>query len=466
MTVDDAATRTRRARRDRASDSADLSAESRVALTWVDDEGRPTTAPPASPGTASFELLPPMRRRRQIRGRVIGIPALAILALVTMYTSAMLLWPLSSTTPTAKTTDTEPLTGAASAIAWPADGEAAVGIDGFASATSSADPAQMASTAKLVTALMILDAAPLAAGEQGPAYEFTFADRQEYWRYVAENQSALNVPDDGSLTEYQMLQGMLIASASNYADRLATDAFGSIDEYATAANAWLAKNGIDGITVTDASGYSRDNVATPAAMIALAEKALENPVIAEIVKTESVELPGAGTFENTNALLGTDGVVGLKTGSYAGYYNLLAARTVDLAGTPTTVFASVAGQPTDSDRADEAERLLGAVAAEAATPSTLAAGTVVGEVTTPWGASSRIVTEKEASLLLWNGASAEPSASFDVDSDATAGTDAGTLTLTGPAAKVEVPLGLEKTLPGPDAWWRLTHPLELVGATD
>ena len=415
---------------------------------------------------ATFELLPPERRRRGIPLAVLGIPVLAVLAVVTAYTSAMLLWPLNNVTPSATTTDAAALTGTPSAIAWPAEGESAVGITGFAPAASSETPAQMASTTKLVTALVILDQAPLAAGEQGPEYAFTYADRLEYWDYVGQNQSALNVPDDGSLTEYQMLQGMLIASASNYADRLATDAFGSVEEYVTAANAWLAENGLDGITVTDASGYDRGNVATPAAMVALAEKALANPVIAEIVATETAELPGAGEFENTNALLGTDGVVGLKTGSYAGYYNLVAARTVDLGGGPTALFASVAGAPTDGARVDDTEALLDAVAQEASVTSTLPAGTVVAEVTTAWGAKTTLVTDEDAELHLWNGATATAEASFDIEADAAAGADAGTLVLSGPADQVEVPVSVKAAISGPDPWWRLTHPMQLVGRGD
>lgn len=417
------------------------------------------------PRTAAYDLLPTERRRR-IPLAVFGIPALAVVAVVTAYTTAMLLWPLGNVAPTATTTDAAALTGAPSAVAWPAEGESAVGITGFAPTASSTAPAQMASTAKLVTALVVLDKAPLAAGEQGPAYEFTYADRLEYWQYVGQNQSALNVPDDGSLTEYQMLQGMLIASASNYADRLATEAFGSVDGYVTAANAWLAENDLAGITVTDASGYDRGNVATPAAMIALAEKALANPVIAEIVATESAELPGAGEFENTNALLGTDGVVGLKTGSYAGYYNLVAAKTADLGGGPTALFASVAGATTDGARVDQTEALLDAVAQEATATTTLPAGTVVGEVTTAWGATSTLVTDEDAALHLWNGATATAEASFDIDADADAGADAGTLILSGPADKVEIPVSVQTAISGPDPWWRLTHPMQLVGADD
>lgn len=446
-----------------AREDEPLSTTGRIALGWVDVDG--LTASGTTP-TASFDLLPPLRRRRRVRGRVVAVPALAVVALAVAYIAAMLLWPLSSVEPTVTASEDTALRGVASALTWPGEGEAGVGVAGFATAASSDEPAQMASTTKLVTALVLLDRSPLEVGDPGPSYDFDFADRQEYWTYVAQNQSALNVPDGGSLTEYQMLQGMLIASASNYADRLATDAFGSIEEYTAAANAWLADNGIDGMTVADASGFDRDNVATPAAMVALAEKAIANPVIAEIVATASAELPGAGEFENTNELLGTDGVDGLKTGSYLGSYNLVATRGVEAQGTELELVVSVAAQPTDDDRVAEAARLLDAAAAELALPSTLPAGSAVATVTTAWGAATPVVTDDDASLILWNGTTAETDPSVDLGDDRDAGSDAGSLTLTGPAGSVDVPVSLQNALPGPDAWWRLTHPLQLLGVAD
>jgi serine-type D-Ala-D-Ala carboxypeptidase (penicillin-binding protein 5/6) len=338
-----------------------------------------------------------------------------------------------------------------------------VSVSGFRTAASASEPVQLASLTKLVTALVVLDQAPLEPGEQGPSYDFEFADQSEYWSYIQGNQSALNVPDGGSLTQYEMLQGILIASASNYADRLATEVFGSVEQYTDAANAWLAEHDLSAITVTDASGFDRDNLATPASILALTKQAMANPVIAEIVATPSAELPGAGEFDNTNALLGTDGVIGVKTGSYGEYYNLIAARTATVGDRDVTLYASVTGQPTDELRVEEAADLLDQVAADAATPSTLEAGTIVANVTTVWGASGSIVTADDASLPLWNAAAAQTDVATDVTDERDAGDGAGTLTLTGPTGSVEVDLVFESAVPGPDMWWRLTHPLELLG---
>ena len=62
---------------------------------------------------------------------------------------------------------------------------------------------------------------PLAVGEQGPEYRFTAADRSALLAVPQRGESALDVPVGGTLTQYQLLEGMLVGSANNYADRLA-----------------------------------------------------------------------------------------------------------------------------------------------------------------------------------------------------------------------------------------------------
>ena len=95
-------------------------------------------------------------------------------------------------------------------------------IDG--SLASTQRPAPIASITKLVTALLVLDELPLAVGEQGPEYRFTCAGPRRVLGSISRaGESALDVPVGGTLTEYQMLEGMLIGSANNYADRLAGD---------------------------------------------------------------------------------------------------------------------------------------------------------------------------------------------------------------------------------------------------
>src|SRR5690606_5769750 len=125
--------------------------------------------------------------------------------------------------------------------------------------------------------------------------------------------------------------------------------------------------------------------------------------VAEIVATETAEIPGVGTIENTNPLLGDDGVVGIKTGGLIGSYNLLAARDVTVGDAVVRVYAAVLDQPSAELRGSETAALLDQVAEQMSTPSTLAAGTTVATVTTPWGTDAELVTTADASVLLWNG---------------------------------------------------------------
>jgi len=70
------------------------------------------------------------------------------------------------------------------------------------------------------------------------------------------------------------------------------------------------------------------------------------PVFASIVATRSTTLPVAGTVHNTNALLGHDGFVGVKTGSTAAAGGCFAFRTIRrIDGKPTTITGVVLGQP-------------------------------------------------------------------------------------------------------------------------
>jgi D-alanyl-D-alanine carboxypeptidase (penicillin-binding protein 5/6) len=70
------------------------------------------------------------------------------------------------------------------------------------------------------------------------------------------------------------------------------------------------------------------------------------PVLAGIVAERSATLPVAGTVQNTNALLGLDGFVGVKTGSDRAAGGCFAFRAVRrLHGRWTTITGVVLGQP-------------------------------------------------------------------------------------------------------------------------
>jgi len=406
---------------------------------------------------ADARLHPTLLRARWL------VPIGAVAALVLAYAATVLLWPLHEVPPIVEAAEFETVAAQVAAPAWPAAGSAGVGIAGISSVASSADAVSIASVTKVVTALMVLDRMPLQLGEQGPEFAFSYSDNVEYWDYRRADQSALDVPVGGVLTEYQMLQGTLLGSANNYVDRLARDIWGSDASFADAAATWLADRGLSGITIVTPSGFDEGNVATPVALLQLGERAMQNPVFAEIVGTASAEIPGAGVVTNTNGMLADPGVVGIKTGTLEGW-SVLTAKDVTIGDTTVRLYAAVLNQGDDEERLAVTRSLFAdaETALETMAPA-VPAGTVVGTVDTLWGANVDLVTDEDATVLLWNGAAASAGATLALGEQRDAGDEAGTLSVSGPLDAVEIGVSFSDALPGPSPWWRLTHPLELLG---
>ncbi|MGB4135600.1 MAG: D-alanyl-D-alanine carboxypeptidase, partial [Microbacterium sp.] len=412
-----------------------------TALAWVDDDavatGSITTVldeQSASPAPA--DLLSDARLRPGwLRPRVL-VPSCLIAGLAAAYCATTLLWPLDNVAPQVKTTAVHIDPAPAAAIAWPGVGTAAVAVQGIGTVSSSTDESPIASITKVVSSSLVLEERPLQPGEQGPSFEFTYQDSLDYWEYRVSDQSALDVPVDGTLTEYQLLQGTLLGSANNYIDRLSKEIWGSDAAFSDAAAKWLHDQGIDDISIATPSGFDERNLATPAALIRLGEVAMRNPVFAEIVGTKSVTLPGAGLVENTNTLLAEDpGIVGIKTGTMTDdFWNLLTAKDVTANGQSVRLYAAVLGQPDDAARVEATRSLYAQVqkALDEQSPA-VPAGTRVGTVTTEWGAQSDIVTDDDARVVLWDGATATASVALGliaktVGERQDAGAKAGTLT--------------------------------------
>ncbi|GGH48669.1 D-alanyl-D-alanine carboxypeptidase [Microbacterium album] len=436
-----------------------------AALSWV-DPATLGTRPSADASTTdpAPDLLPARRRRRG----AVAAPLVTAAVLAAGYVGACAVWPLTEVAPVVSAATVEPVPGHELALTWPDVGNAAVGAEGIGAVTSmSSEATPMASIAKLVTSLMILEKAPLAVGEEGPSYDFSYADSVSYWAYRRANESALDVPVGGTLTQRQLLQGILIGSANNYVDRLTTELWGSRDAFVLEVPGWLEAHGLEGITMVDASGIGTGNTATPEAIVKLASLSLANPVIAEIVATQEIELPGAGHVENTNPLLEQPGVVGIKTGalwnSWMAAWNLVTAKNVTIGQTTVTTYVAVLGQPDAESRDRVSETLLREVEASLQSGPSVPAGTRVASVATEWGASADVVTSADATVVLWDRGTAAIDAQYDIEVGLAEGAEVGKLTATGPFNSADVPLTLDSELAGPDLLWRLSHPLKLLG---
>ena len=242
--------------------------------------------------------------------------------------------------------------GSAPTLPWPAGVQSAIAIPALGiTAQSGPEVAEpIASVTKLMTAHIVLTDHPLSVGEDGPTITITALDVTIYEDDVESDQANIQVDVGEVLTEHQMLEGMLVHSANNFADLLALWDAGSIAAFVTKMNATASALGMTDTQYADASGYSTQSVSTPADQLKVASLDVANPVFDQIVDMPSVTLPVGGTVTTYTPLLGVDGVVGVKSGftSAAGGCDVLALlQRVD--GTPIVVLAAVVGNHVGTD---------------------------------------------------------------------------------------------------------------------
>jgi serine-type D-Ala-D-Ala carboxypeptidase (penicillin-binding protein 5/6) len=148
------------------------------------------------------------------------------------------------------------------------------------------------------------------------------------------------------LTELQALQALLLPSANNIAVVLARWDAGSAGRFVALMNATARSLGMTRTRYTDPSGFDDATLSTAVDQVRIVERAMRLPVFASIVATPSATLPVAGTVHNTDALLGHNGFVGIKTGSddaAGGCFAFRAIRRIE--GRQTAITGVVLGQP-------------------------------------------------------------------------------------------------------------------------
>lgn len=428
----------------------------------------------ASPAAATAEAPDPHLRalRRRRRRRIVGVTALVVAALLALcggYTAYALSAPVAL--PVATTRTPVATAGNPVMISVP-DGSSAVqvegaveylGADGLWAASDPADARPIASITKLITALVVLDAHPLAGPDDaGPTLTFSKADHDLYDQYYVQGATIAEMPTGSAMSLHDALEMMLVLSASNYADAVSTWAFGSRGAFVRAADAWLERNGLGGITVVEPTGLDPRNSATPAELIALGHLAMANTTVAEIVGRTALDVPGF-SGSNTNTLLGTSGVRGIKTGTLEGS-NLLYSALLDVGiGEPLTLTGAVLGG-VDRDAVNASVRAqLESIRRGFQQVSLTAGGEVYGSYTTPWGAEARMVTARAARLITWSDTPITAHMTTTPLQTGTAGEKVGTLTWTSGPRSTSVDLVLDVDIAQPDEWWRLTHPFELEG---
>ncbi len=297
-------------------------------------------------------------------------------------------------------------------LPWPTAGQAAVSVAGIGDLGTSGPvmtPAPIASLAKVMTAYLVLTDHPLAVGQAGPAIIVNHDEAAAYAHQIADNESVVPVNSGEVLTERQALQALLLASAGNVAQILARWDAGGVPAFVGRMRTAAARLGMTHTTYTDPSGLDRATVSTAPDQLLIARAAMGLPAFAEIVAQKSAVIPVAGTVKNYNALLGRDGVTGIKTGStLAAGGCLMFSADVPLAGRTEHIYGVVLGQPGTSSTIlphalDAAHRLVVAARAALGTARVAASGRRVAVVRQTMHADRNLAPAADVQVVGWPG---------------------------------------------------------------
>jgi D-alanyl-D-alanine carboxypeptidase (penicillin-binding protein 5/6) len=405
----------------------------------------------------------PPKRRHRVRKRF-------ILVLV-LFFAAYLGWswlavPTSAFSGSTVQTQPPTLPAARPTLVWPETGQAAIGTEAFGVLANHGQDKSVpiASVAKIILALSVLKEKPFSAGTQGATLTMTQADQQSYSSWLMRGGSVAPVQAGEQLSEYQALQALLLPSANNMADTLATWAFGSTGEYTTYANEYVAELGLTQTHLADASGFDPHTVSTARDLVKIGQLAMKNTVISKIVTQPSATIPVAGTIRNVNSLLGSNGFVGIKTGNtdQAGGCLLFAVEH-NVADQTVTLVGAVLGSPDRFQALAASNALVISAKRQLANSTVIKSGTHVATYKLPWGETANARVDDTLQAITWAGNNVTNHIALDeVRLPVKKGDSVGTYVATSRATQTRnsVPLIIDNNITGPSFWWRFTHPAD------
>lgn len=232
----------------------------------------------------------------------------------------------------------------------------------------------MASTTKIMTALVTLENAKLTDRYRVPAA----ADALEGSTGLLEAGETLNVR--------QLLTALMVPSGNDAAYTLAQGVAGSQAAFVAMMNQTAQRLGLTDTHYANPHGLDDPgHHSSVSDMVALAEEAMRNPVFRGIVSTRRARIPGPGgvgvrRYLSENELLDIDPEAdGIKTGMTddAGYALVGHARRASLG---VELYVALIGAPSSGARAQGAKRLLDYGFAQYASADLVAGGTVFGRV--------------------------------------------------------------------------------------
>ncbi|MFM9446052.1 D-alanyl-D-alanine carboxypeptidase [Streptomyces acidiscabies] len=408
---------------------------------------------------------PPTPLRALVRRLKIWTPLVILLAVVFAIAQMVRPLPKPSLDLTAKSVYT--FEGGKVGIPWPAQGQAALDVQGVGTFGSSGQekPVPIASVAKVMTAYLILKDHPLKSGEDGPKIPIDQAAQDQS---NAGQESTVNVTKGDAITQREALESILIASANNVARLLARWDAGSETAFVEKMNAAAKDLGMTNTTYTDPSGLNDTTVSTAIDQVKLGKAAMEQPAFREVAAMMSYTDYKGEYHSNWNGLVGRNKVVGIKTGTTTSALgNLMFAAKKEVGGETRTIIGAVVRQPAGgpentilSAALDSGDKLIRAAQDVLTSATILKKGEVVGYVDDGLGGRTPVVVTRDVTAVGWSGLKVKLSfVAGDLPHTAKAGTQVATLTVGdgGSASAVKVPVALRSELAEPGFGAKLTR---------
>ncbi len=394
------------------------------------------------------------------KGIIAGLLILAVIGL-----SVMGAYRISSPVPavgTAKTAENIVLPGKLT-VTFPEQGQAAVGTDTFGVIAASSDQTAIpiASVAKIMTAHLALKTYPLKTGEEGPSLTINEEDVAGYKYAVQNNHSYLPVALGKTLTEKQLLQGLMLPSGNNIADTIGRWVAGTNEAFVQKMNETAKALGMNNTHYADASGADEATVSNAADQIIMAQAAMQDSTFREIVAMPQAVIPVAGKVYNVNAMLGKYGIVGIKTGSgvIAGG-NFVSAAPIVNGSEKHYLLAAVLGsrKPNQNLKSafDANAQLLEQIRPQFKTFTLEPPAGGFGKIITPWHTESELTVNEPIQVFGYPGMKVEYSIEpLEIELPVAPGTDVATLTIkTGNISKNYMMQNKEQ-IDTPGLLWRL-----------
>ncbi|WP_406726943.1 D-alanyl-D-alanine carboxypeptidase [Streptomyces sp. GD-15H] len=426
--------------------------------------------PPKPPLDLLAELTntpPPPETPLRTAVRRVKIWTPLVVLLVIVFAVVQNMRPLPTPTLELTAEDSHTFDGGKVDIPWPAAGQAALDVQGIGTFGSSGEqkPVPIASVAKVMTTYLILRDHPLKSGAEGPMIEI---DGPAQEQADAVDESTVKVTAGDEISQREALEAVLIASANNVARLVARWDAGSEEAFVEKMNKAAEELGMTDTTYTDPSGLNNTTVSTAVDQVKLARAAMEQPAFREIAAMMSYDDYKGDNHPNWNQLVGSNGVVGIKTGTTTSALgNLVFAAKKEIDGETRTIVGAVVRQPAGgadntilAGALSAGDRLIRAAQDALESTTVLKKGTVVGYADDGLGGRTPVAVTEDVKAVGWPGLKVKLTfAGEELPHQAKAGTKVGTLTVGDgtSSAAVKVPVALQEDLVEPGFTDKLTR---------